>query len=100
LKLMIKYIRESEKLEGDGIKVVNPATKAAKDKLARSITSKINISKGTIITEEMLCLKSPGTGMIWKQKDLIIGKMANKDIEPDCTLDAEDFVNVSDSVLN
>ncbi len=100
LKLMMKYIRESEKLEGDGIKVVNPATKAAKDKLARSLTSKVKISKGTILTEEMLCLKSPGTGLKWIQKDLIIGKMAAKDIEPDCTLEADDFINVSNTVLN
>ena len=36
---------------------------AAKEKLARSITSKQLIAAGTVITEEMLCLKSPGTGL-------------------------------------
>ena len=60
--------------------------KAAKEKLARSITSNIDIKKGTIITEAMLCLKSPGTGLKWKQRNLLIGKRAVVDIASNLTL--------------
>lgn len=86
LKKLIEYIRATETAMGDGEKIVNPATGAAKKKLARSITSKINIPKGAIITEEMLTLKSPGDGLKWIEKDLILGKTANRDIDSDVTL--------------
>jgi len=92
LKKLVEYIRAIEIATGDGEKIVNPASKTAKEKLARSITSKQFIPSGTIITEEMLCLKSPGTGMKWKQKDSIIGKTALRDIDADVTLILGDFI--------
>jgi len=91
LKKLVEYIRAVELAMGDGIKDVNPSTKAAKEKLARSITSKVNIKKGDILTEEMLCLKSPGTGLKWREKGLIIGKKCLHDIDQDVTLKIEDF---------
>jgi len=89
LKKMIEYIRLAERAKGDGVKVVNPATKAAKDKLARSVTSAVDILAGTIITEDMLCLKSPGTGLKWKERSLILGKKAKHDIASDVTILSE-----------
>jgi sialic acid synthase len=91
LKKMIEYIRLSERAKGDGVKVVNPATQAAKEKLARSVTSKRAIKAGTVLTEEMICLKSPGTGLTWKNRTQILGKTAKKDLAPDATLWPEDF---------
>ncbi len=86
LTKMIQYIRDARKTLGDGIKTVDPVTQVAKEKLARSLVSKVPIKKGTILTEEMLTLKSPGTGLKWKEKDLILGKKAMKDIPEDVTL--------------
>ena len=91
LRKLIEYIRAIEIAMGDGEKIVNPATKAAKEKLARSITSKQFIPEGTIVTEEMLCLKSPGTGLKWKQRNEIIGKKSLHDIQPDVTIQPSDF---------
>lgn len=91
LKKLIEYIRATELAMGDGIKDVNPATKAAKEKLARSLTSKVKIAKGTILTEEMLTLKSPGTGLKWRERAQVVGKKALVDIDPDCTLNVVDF---------
>lgn len=91
LRKLIEYIRAIEVAMGDGEKVVNPVTKAAKEKLARSITSRCAIPAGTVITEEMLCLKSPGTGLKWKQKNQLIGRKSLRDIEADVTLNLQDF---------
>jgi sialic acid synthase len=91
LKKLVDYIRATEIAMGDGIKDVNPATQAAKEKLARSLTSRVLIPQGTIITEDMLTLKSPGTGLKWAQRDRIIGKKAIADIEADITLTEADF---------
>ncbi len=91
LRKLIEYIRAIEIATGDGEKVVNPATKAAKEKLARSITSKQFIPAGTILTEEMLCLKSPGTGFKWKQRHEIVGKTSVRNIDSDVTIQKSDF---------
>lgn len=91
LRKLVDYIRATELAMGDGIKNVNPSTQAAKEKLARSITSNVKISKGEVLTEDMLCLKSPGTGLKWVEKDQLLGKIALTDIEADVTLKIEDF---------
>lgn len=91
LKKMIEYIRLVEKAIGDGVKEIDPATDSARIKLARSLTSKTNIKAGTILTEEMLCLKSPGNGLLWRERDSILGKRANVDIPADSTLWTKDF---------
>jgi sialic acid synthase SpsE len=93
LKKMIEYIRLVEKAKGDGIKIVDPATESAKIKLARSLTSKRDLNKGEILTEAMICLKSPGNGLLWRERELIIGKVLVKNISADCTLWPDDFKN-------
>lgn len=91
LKRLVEYIRATEIAMGDGVKDVNPATKAAKEKLARSVTSKMPIAKGTVLTEDMLTLKSPGTGLKWNQRHLLLGKKAAHNIDEDVTLSSIDF---------
>ena len=91
LTKMVQFIRDARKTLGDGVKAVDPATAAAKAKLARSLTSKVDISPGTVLTEDMLTLKSPGTGLKWKEKDKILGKKAKVFIEADTTLSEDMF---------
>ena len=91
LAKLIDYIRACEIAIGDGIKAVNPVTEVAKTKLARSVTSSQTIKKGTILTEAMICLKSPGDGIKWMKRELLVGKKALKDIDADVTLRVEDF---------
>ncbi|MCB0653613.1 MAG: N-acetylneuraminate synthase family protein [Saprospiraceae bacterium] len=88
---LVDYIRACEIALGDGVKAVNPATIAAKHKLARSLTSRTEIKAGTILTAEMICLKSPGTGIGWRDRGLIVGKKALRNINADVTLNAADF---------
>ncbi|MFZ5969963.1 MAG: N-acetylneuraminate synthase family protein [Bacteroidota bacterium] len=90
LKKLIEYIRAIEIAKGDGIKSINPATQAAKEKLARSLTTRVPIQKGTVITEDMLCLKSPGTGLKWKERNRIVGKKAGRDLPGDVTIFEQD----------
>ena len=91
LKKMIEYIRLVEKAMGDGIKEIDPATDGARIKLARSVTSNVDIRAGDILTEEMICLKSPGDGLLWRERNKIIGKKAIQDIPSDTTLLPKDF---------
>jgi sialic acid synthase SpsE len=92
LKKLIDYIGAISKAMGDGKKTkISESINVAKTKLARSLVSKINIKKGTILTEEMICLKSPGDGIIWRDRSKLIGKKAVNDIKSNITLKFDYF---------
>jgi sialic acid synthase SpsE/spore coat polysaccharide biosynthesis protein SpsF (cytidylyltransferase family) len=91
LHKLVDYIRAIELAMGSDLKEINPATKVAKEKLARSVTSKRAIKKGEVLTDDMLCLKSPGTGIKWNDRSLILNKRALLDIPADVTLSISNF---------
>ena len=88
---LIEYIRATEKAKGEASKDFIPSALVAKQKLARSITSRVKISAGVIITEEMLCLRSPGSGLSWKQRFELIGHSLKKDYPPNATIRIDDI---------
>lgn len=76
----------------------SPEKKPTKDEIEisktvrKSIISKIDISKGTIITKEMLEIKRPGTGIKPKYINKIIGNKAKKTIKQDTIINKEDLI--------
>ncbi len=57
----------------------------------RSLVSTCKISKGTIITPEMVWSKRPGTGIPSWKMDSVIGKIAQRDIPANVLLEETDF---------
>ena len=88
---MIEYISAVNKSLGSDQKQNLKSTQSAKNKLGRSITSKVDIKKGSILIPEMICLKSPGNGLLWREKDLILNKAAKNDILAGKTIKKNDF---------
>ena len=91
LKRLVSYIRICELAMGDGKKEFNPVAQLAKNKLARSLTSKTEIAAGTTLTEDMLVLKSPGTGLAWKDRGQIVGRKLKQAVGAEVTLLPEMF---------
>ena len=94
---MTRDIRLLERSLGvDGI-LVPQGVNTARSKLERSIAAKSAIAKGTRITEEMLYLLSPGTGLRWTERARIIGATARRDVAKDelISLDSLDNNHVS-----
>ena len=91
LKQMVIAIRGVEKAFGDGIKRPNPSEEKILEVARKSIISKANIPKGAKITEEMLVIKRPGTGIQPKYLDKVINKRAKKDIKKDTLISIEDL---------
>jgi N-acetylneuraminate synthase len=83
LKEMIKGIRNVEKALGDGIKRPTKDEVAIKRVARRSIVARVDIHRGTIITEDMLDVKRPGMGIEPKYIERIIGKRAKINIKKD-----------------
>lgn len=80
---MVREIREIEVIKGDGVKLVSDTEKITKSKYHVSIVSARFISKGSILTEEMVTYRNPGTGIPPKHLHKILGQKAKCDIEPD-----------------
>jgi sialic acid synthase SpsE len=85
-KEMVKNIRITESAMGDGIKTLTEEEKQVKELGRRSITAKINIPKGDPITENKIKIVRPGFGIEPKFIDLIVGKIANTDIQKNQTI--------------
>jgi len=83
LKEIVKDIREVEKALGNGIKKPTKEEEEVKKVARKSIVAKVDISKGAIITEEMLDVKRPGTGIEPKYLKFIIGRKTKEDIKKD-----------------
>jgi len=84
LKAMVRCIREIERAKGSGIKERSELEgEEMYEKARRSVHAKVDISKGTKITREMLIVKRPGYGIKPKFVDIIVGRAAKKDVEED-----------------
>lgn len=77
---MIRDIRNLEFSFGVEDIFIDDSVKGARTKLERSIASKVEIPAGTVISEEHLCMLSPGDGFKWAQKNEIIGKVTTQTI--------------------
>jgi len=83
LTKMIENIRLAEVVLGeDGFKVAE-VEQAAREKARRSIVAEVPISKGSVITSDMLGMKRPADGLPASKIDDVIGKIASKDIDRD-----------------
>lgn len=77
----VGHIRNTENLLGDGRKKPTVKEKAIMQQVRRSILSTQDLKAGTILTEEMLCLKRPGTGITPEFLPFLLGRKLKRDIE-------------------
>jgi sialic acid synthase SpsE len=85
LKAMVAGVREVEAALGNGrLEGPSEAEKGEMYTLARrSLIAATDIPAGTAITREMLTVKRPGYGIAPKHLDLVVGRVARRDIEFD-----------------
>jgi len=86
LKKMITRIRRTEKGIGKFVSGPYDVEKKAFLYARKSITSLVDIPKGTIITKEMLTAKRPGTGVYPNNIAMVVGKIARIEIKEDETI--------------
>ena len=91
LETMIKEIRYIETMFGKGKKNVSKTEQITRNKYHVSMVSKRKISKGEKLTKNLITYKNPGTGIPKKNEHLLIGKVANCQIEEDILLSEEMF---------
>lgn len=80
---MVRDIRCLEMAFGKEEMYIEPSTMGSKIKLERSVASARLILAGEEIREEDVHLLSPGDGVKWKNRNLVVGKKALVDIPQD-----------------
>ena len=91
LRRLVDNLELLEKIIGKEIKQPLESESSARKYARRSIVAKIDISGDTIITEDMITFKRPGTGISPKFLEKVIGKKAIRDIGKDKVIEWKDI---------
>jgi N,N'-diacetyllegionaminate synthase len=81
LKKLIRAIRNVESALGNGMKKISREEDEIKAITRKSLVAAMNIPAGAIITDTMIDLKRPGSGLAPKYKIKIIGRKSNRPIK-------------------
>lgn len=90
LRRIVRDIRNCERALGNGVLEPAEGVRYAREKLGRSVVTRVPIAAGQKITEDMLGLKSPGTGLKWRDRDQIIGRTTKHPIAADALITRDD----------
>lgn len=91
LKEMVKAIRNIEIALGDGIKKPNKSEIEIMKVVRKSLMATRDIRAGEIIKESDIAIKRPGTGILPKFKEIVIGMKLINDIRQDEPFRWENF---------
>jgi len=83
MKAIVQGIREVERAMGDGVKQPTDTEAEMRSQARKGLIAAKAIAKGTVITEDMLCIKRPGTGIAPNFLDKVVGRRAKVDIKQD-----------------
>ncbi len=92
-KKMVKNIRLTETALGSAEIKIYEVEKTARQNARRSIVANRDIKKGEKITNDLIGIRRPGTGLSPAFIDLVIGKTANSDIKKDSQISLEQLIN-------
>ncbi|MFC1623827.1 N-acetylneuraminate synthase family protein [Candidatus Omnitrophota bacterium] len=80
-KQLVRDIRILEKTLGDGVKRPSDGEKTTRINNRKSVVAVKDIPRGAVITKDMVAIKRPGSGILPKRIDDIIGRIAKKRIK-------------------
>jgi sialic acid synthase SpsE len=89
LRSMVQGIRAVELARGTGEKKCQPCEKDTRDTARRSILLTKDVKKGEKLTQDMLVMKRPGTGLPPKAFAETVGKTINQDMSAGSVLTRE-----------
>ena len=92
LQRMVRDLRLLEMSLGKEEIFINKSAINAKVKLARSISSNKKLNVGHVISENDFHLLSPGDGIQWKDRKILIGKKLKKSINKNETIYLKDTI--------
>ena len=92
LRALVRTVRTVESALGSAQKTLLPSEIAIRDIARRSIIAGTDIRQGTVLTEEMVVMKRPGTGLPAACLPILIGRTVLRDIGADTLLTWDMFL--------
>jgi N-acetylneuraminate synthase/N,N'-diacetyllegionaminate synthase len=90
-KALVSGIREIEKSFGKKEKNMIPEEKGVAQIARRSLIAVTDIAVNTILTDKLITVKRPGTGILPKYKSLVMGRRTKRNIQQDEILALSDL---------
>lgn len=91
LSELIKGIRNVEVALGTGVKAPVASEKNTADVARKSLVAAVPISPGTVLTEAMIAIKRPGTGLPPVMRNQIVGRTVRVDVMEDSLISMDMF---------
>lgn len=82
-KSLVAQVRNIELALGDGIKRISASESENRSIVRKSLVASTKIRKGEIFSTENITVKRPGTGVSPMEWDVYIGRVSDRDYEPD-----------------
>jgi N-acetylneuraminate synthase len=92
MKALVEGVREVELALGDGVKRPTDAEKQMRVETRKSTIARVDIPKGETITEEMIIVKRPGSGIAPKHAHLVPGRVTRQAIAADEVISADKLI--------
>lgn len=89
LAALVREVRSIESSLGDGRKTVTPGEMETALAVRKSLVARVGIPAGVTITESMLTVKRPGTGLSPTLRRQVLGRTARTDIAEDSLITLE-----------
>lgn len=80
---LVKMVSRVNEILGDGVKSIQPNEYDTINTQRKSLYAAVNIVKGQLLTPEMIVIKGPGGGLLPRYLNIVIGRIAQTDIEED-----------------
>lgn len=90
-KMYVQYIRNAEKLLGNGLKKPTDREIAIMEDVRRSIVAAYDLKEGTIIEKNMLAYKRPGNGIKPELSYILVGRELKRDLKKDEVIEWKDI---------
>lgn len=90
---MVQMIRKTEQAMGSAEKRVLPSEAENRQKLRKSVVTRVSVRQGERLTAEMLAIKRPGTGFRPADYDKLIGQVVTHDLPMNHVLNSNDLVD-------
>jgi len=89
LQKLVRDIRQIEMAMGKPQKCVAPAEVSVRARLGKSVVAAQHIVAGTVISADMLTVKSPGDGIAANRLEHLVGRVAPVDVPRDRLLPSD-----------
>jgi sialic acid synthase len=86
---MVTDIRRMESILGKPERIMYEELTPLREKLAKSVATRVELKKGQVLTSDILTIKGPGTGIKPSQIKDLIGRIVQEDLKEDVLLPLE-----------